>query len=89
MLTTSECVRQVFQFNGRDTVSIKNFYAEDYSKVIRSCGDYTVDGGPRNVIIEGGPAQDGGVLYSIDTHYSETCKIIDSCQSNKKSGGRY
>ena len=60
---------KIFQFNGRGTVSIKNFYAEDYGKVIRSCGDCTANGGPRNVIIDGVTAKDGGPLCGINSNY--------------------
>lgn len=80
---------KIFQFNGRGTVHIKNFFAEDYGKVIRSCGDCTANGGPRNIIVEGVTAIDGGVLCGINTNYGDTCKIINSCQSNNKSCDRY
>lgn len=60
---------KIFQFNGRGTVSIKDFYAEDYGKVIRSCGDCTANGGPRNVIIDGVVAKDGGPLCGINSNY--------------------
>ena len=60
---------KIFQFNGRGTVSIKDFYAEDYGKVIRSCGDCTGNGGPRHVIIDGVVAVDGGPLCGINSNY--------------------
>jgi hypothetical protein len=80
---------KIFQFNGRGTVSIKNFYAEDYGKVIRSCGDCTANGGPRNIVIEGVTAVDGGVLCGINSNYGDTCKIVNSCQDGGKSCDRY
>ncbi|KAL3426739.1 pectate lyase [Phlyctema vagabunda] len=80
---------KIFQFNGRGTVSIKDFYANDYGKVIRSCGDCTGNGGPRNVIIDGVVAKDGGVLCGINTNFGDTCKISNSCQDNNKSCDRY
>ncbi|KAF1359311.1 pectate lyase [Lizonia empirigonia] len=67
---------KIFQFNGRGTVSIKNFYAEDYRK-------------PRNIIIDGVTAKDGGVLCGINTNYGDTCKIVNSCQNNNKSCDSY
>ncbi|KAK2758043.1 hypothetical protein FQN54_004449 [Arachnomyces sp. PD_36] len=60
---------KIFQFNGRGTVSITDFYAEDYGKVLRSCGDCTDNGGPRNVIIDGVIATDGGPLCGINTNF--------------------
>lgn len=63
---------KIFQFNGRGTVSIKNFYAEDYGKIVRSCGDCTANGGPRNIIIDGVTAKDGGVLCGINTNFGGT-----------------
>ncbi|PSN73771.1 pectate lyase [Corynespora cassiicola Philippines] len=80
---------KIFQFNGRGTVSIKNFYAEDYGKIVRSCGDCTANGGPRNIIIDGVTAKDGGVLCGINTNFGDTCKITNSCQDSGKSCDRY
>ncbi|KAH7074232.1 pectate lyase [Paraphoma chrysanthemicola] len=80
---------KIFQFNGRGTVSIKNFYAADYGKVIRSCGDCTANGGPRNILIDGVTAVNGGVLCGINSNYGDTCKITNSCQNKSKSCDRY
>ncbi|KAH7397393.1 pectate lyase [Pyrenochaeta sp. MPI-SDFR-AT-0127] len=80
---------KIFQFNGRGTVSIKDFFASDYGKVIRSCGDCTGNGGPRNILIDGVVAKSGGVLCGINTNYKDTCKITNSCQNNNKSCDRY
>ncbi|KAF4548256.1 Pectate lyase-like protein 8 [Elsinoe fawcettii] len=80
---------KIFQFNGRGTVSIKNFYAEDYGKVLRSCGDCTANGGPRNVIIENVVAKDGGPLCGINSNFGDTCRISNSCQDSGKSCDRY
>ncbi|EAQ91474.1 hypothetical protein CHGG_03409 [Chaetomium globosum CBS 148.51] len=80
---------KVFQFNGRGTVSIKDFYAEDYGKVMRSCGDCTANGGPRHVVIDGVIAKDGGPLCGINSNFGDTCKISNSCQTDGKSCDRY
>ncbi|KAK2736618.1 hypothetical protein FQN55_001564 [Onygenales sp. PD_40] len=80
---------KIFQFNGRGTVSIEGFYAEDYGKVIRSCGDCTGNGGPRNVIIDNVIAVDGGVLCGINSNYGDTCRISNSCQDSGKDCDRY
>jgi len=43
---------KIIQFNGRGTVQVKNFFASDYGKVARSCGNCSGNGGPRNFISE-------------------------------------
>ncbi|KAM5344497.1 hypothetical protein ACJ41O_013033 [Fusarium nematophilum] len=80
---------KIVQFNGRGTVRIKDFYAEDYGKVVRSCGNCKDNGGPRNIVIENSIAVDGGVLCGINTNYGDTCKISNSCQDNGKYCDRY
>ncbi|KAK6538615.1 hypothetical protein TWF694_010193 [Orbilia ellipsospora] len=80
---------KIVQFNGRGTVSIKNFYANDYGKVVRSCGNCSGNGGPRNIIIDNVVAVDGGVLCGINTNYGDTCKITNSCQDDGKYCDRY
>lgn len=80
---------KVFQFNGRGTVNISGFYAKDYGKVSRSCGDCTNNGGPRHFVIDNVTAVDGGPLCGINTNYGDTCRISNSCQSNKKDCDRY
>ncbi|KAJ9414373.1 pectate lyase-domain-containing protein, partial [Fusarium oxysporum] len=80
---------KIVQFNGRGTVQIKDFYAEDYGKLVRSCGNCKDNGGPRNVVISGSVAVDGGVLCGINTNYGDTCKITSSCQNKGKYCDRY
>ncbi|KAK6531852.1 hypothetical protein TWF694_003017 [Orbilia ellipsospora] len=80
---------KIVQFNGRGTISIKNFYANDYGKVVRSCGNCSGNGGPRNIIIDNVCAIDGGVLCGINTNYGDTCKITNSAQDDGKYCDRY
>ncbi|RYP48624.1 hypothetical protein DL768_005515 [Monosporascus sp. mg162] len=80
---------KVFQFNGRGTVVISDFYANDYGKVVRSCGNCDDNGGPRNVVIEDSMAVDGGVLCGINTNYGDTCQISNTCQNDGKSCDMY
>lgn len=80
---------KIIQFNGRGTVQIKNFYTQDYGKVVRSCGNCSGNGGPRNVVIDNSIAVDGGVLCGINTNYGDTCIISNSCQDSGKSCDRY
>ncbi|ROW02494.1 hypothetical protein VMCG_06048 [Cytospora schulzeri] len=80
---------KIIQFNGFGTVQVKNFYANDYGKVVRSCGNCSNNGGARHIIIDGVVAVDGGVLCGINTNYGDTCSITDSCQDDGKSCARY
>jgi hypothetical protein len=82
---------KVVQFNGRGTVQIKDFFASDYGKLVRSCGNCKDNGGPRNVIIDGVVAKDGGVLCGINTNkgYEDTCKVSNTCQNKNKICDRY
>ncbi|KAF2866673.1 pectate lyase [Massariosphaeria phaeospora] len=80
---------KIFQFNGRGTVAVTDFYAEDYGKLVRSCGDCGANGGPRHVVVEGVVAKQGGVLCGINSNYEDTCTITGSCQNSGKSCDRY
>ncbi|CAG9988919.1 unnamed protein product [Clonostachys byssicola] len=80
---------KIIQFNGRGTVQIQNFYANDYGKVVRSCGNCSNNGGPRNIIMNNVVAVDGGVLCGINTNYGDTCVMTNCCQDDGKSCDRY
>ncbi|KAK7214464.1 hypothetical protein V2G26_002467 [Clonostachys chloroleuca] len=80
---------KIIQFNGRGTVQIQKFYANDYGKVVRSCGNCSNNGGPRNIIMNNVVAVDGGVLCGINTNYGDTCVMTNCCQDDGKSCDRY
>ncbi|KAH8680455.1 pectate lyase-domain-containing protein [Ilyonectria robusta] len=80
---------KIIQFNGRGTVQITNFYANDYGKVVRSCGNCSGNGGPRNIIMTNVIAVDGGVLCGINTNYGDTCTMTNCCQDDGKTCDRY
>ncbi|CCF47186.1 pectate lyase [Colletotrichum higginsianum] len=80
---------KIIQFNGFGTVNINNFYANDYGKVVRSCGNCSGNGKARNVIINNMVATDGGVLCGINTNYGDTCWVTNSCQDSNKICDRY
>lgn len=75
---------KIFQFNGKGTLSISGFYAKDYGKLVRSCGNCKNNTGPRNVNINNVQAVNGGVLCGINTNYGDTCRISSSCASKNK-----
>ncbi|KXJ97348.1 pectate lyase [Microdochium bolleyi] len=80
---------KIVQFNGFGTVQIKDFFASDYGKLVRSCGNCKENGGARHVILNGVVAKNGGVLCGINTNYGDTCTINNSCQNNGKNCDRY
>lgn len=80
---------KIIQMNGIVTLTLENFYAEDYGKVVRSCGNCDGNGGPRNIIIDNVVAVDGGVLCGINTNYGDTCFITNSCVDSGKSCDRF
>ncbi|POS71424.1 hypothetical protein DHEL01_v210186 [Diaporthe helianthi] len=71
---------KIVQFNGRGTVHITNFYADGYGKLARSCGNCKANGGPREFIIEGVQAVNGGGLCGVNSNFGDKCTIINSCQ---------
>lgn len=80
---------KIIQFNGRGTVAVKNFFASDYGKVARSCGNCSNNGGPRNFVLDNVRAVNGGVLCGINTNYGDTCRVTNSCQNAAKYCDRY
>ncbi|KAF2643650.1 pectate lyase F [Massarina eburnea CBS 473.64] len=69
---------KIVQHNGCGTVNIINFYANDYGKLYRSCGNCSKQC-KRNVYIEGVEARDGGELAGINSNYGDTATIKDAC----------
>lgn len=69
----------MFQHNGFGTLSIKNFFANNFGKLYRSCGNCSNNGGARHVIVDNVVAKDGDVLVGINTNYGDTAKISNSC----------
>jgi pectate lyase len=81
---------KIIQINGIDvTVTVENWYAEDFGKVARSCGNCSGNGGPRHIIMKNVLAVDGGVLCGINTNYGDTCVISGSCHSDGKDCDLY
>jgi pectate lyase len=80
---------KIVQFNGYGNVSIVNFYASDYGKLVRSCGNCRGNGAPRNIIVENVVAVSGGVLCGININFGDTCNITKSCQDRGRSCDRF
>ncbi|KEY73911.1 hypothetical protein S7711_07755 [Stachybotrys chartarum IBT 7711] len=77
---------KVIQHNGCGHVNIINFYANDYGKVYRSCGNCSGNCA-RTVHMEGTTAVDGGELMGINPNlgdkatYSNNCFPKTQCQA--------
>ncbi|KAK7714834.1 hypothetical protein SLS63_011569 [Diaporthe eres] len=69
---------KIVQHNGCGTVNIINFYANDYGKVYRSCGNCSSQC-KRNVYIEGTTARNGGEVCGINSNYGDTCTLKNVC----------
>ncbi|KAG8764756.1 hypothetical protein FRC15_007439, partial [Serendipita sp. 397] len=69
---------KVVQHNGCGTVNIINFYANDYGKLYRSCGNCSSQC-KRNVYIDGVEARNGGPLAGINSNYGDTATIRNAC----------
>jgi hypothetical protein len=66
---------KVIQHNGCGHVNIVNFYANDYGKVYRSCGN-CADNCARTVHMEGTTAVDGGELIGINTNLGDEVRLL-------------
>ncbi|CAH0050808.1 unnamed protein product [Clonostachys solani] len=69
---------KIVQHNGCGTVNIINFYANDYGKVYRSCGNCSSQC-KRNVYIEGVTAYNGGEVAGINLNYGDTATLKNVC----------
>lgn len=65
---------KVFQHNGPGTMRITNFYAEDFGKLYRSCGNCK-EQHERHVEMSGIDAIKGKVLAGINANYGDTAKF--------------
>ncbi|KAF4982356.1 hypothetical protein FZEAL_2008 [Fusarium zealandicum] len=80
---------KILQFNGGGTLDVNDFYAENYGKIVRSCGNCPNNGDPRIINMNGVVAKNGGVLCGVNDNYGDVCTISDSCQNKGKSCQAY
>ncbi|KAF1967984.1 pectate lyase [Bimuria novae-zelandiae CBS 107.79] len=80
---------KIIQFNGFGTVNVKNFYAQDYGKVSRSCGNCSNNGGARHLIFDNVIARNGGAICGINGNYGDSCTITNTCQNSGKNCDNY
>lgn len=74
---------KVLQHNGGGTLSISNFYVQDFAKLYRSCGNCKTQY-KRTVIIDGVLADTGKSLVGINSNYGDTARITNSCLKGVK-----
>ena len=74
---------KVIQHNGGGTVSISDFYVEDFGKLHRSCGNCD-DMFERHLILGGVLADSGKTLVGINSNYGDTATITNSCLTGVK-----
>ncbi|KAM9883568.1 pectate lyase F [Verticillium dahliae] len=75
---------KIVQHNGCGTVNIINFYAEDYGKVYRSCGNCSSQC-KRNVYVEGVTAYNGGEIVGINEAFGDTATLRNVCTDAKEA----
>ncbi|KAF5650207.1 pectate lyase [Fusarium tjaetaba] len=69
---------KIIQHNGCGHVNIINFYANDYGKVYRSCGNCKGNC-RRSVHMEGTTAVNGGELMGINTNLGDKATYSNNC----------
>ncbi|KAF4973860.1 hypothetical protein FZEAL_9178 [Fusarium zealandicum] len=75
---------KIVQHNGCGKVNIINFYAEDYGKVYRSCGNCSKQC-KRSVYIEGVTARKGGEVVGINKNYGDVATLKNVCTDAKNA----
>ncbi|KKA30830.1 hypothetical protein TD95_004663 [Thielaviopsis punctulata] len=73
---------KIIQHNGCGHANIINFYANDYGKVYRSCGNCK-NNCKRTVHMQGVTAINGGELMGINTNYGDEATYSGNCFDTK------
>ncbi|KAF6757061.1 pectate lyase C [Ephemerocybe angulata] len=66
---------KIVQHNGAGTVIINSFYAENFGKLYRSCGNCKTTQYTRHVEVNDSWAVSGSALVGINSNYGDTAKI--------------
>ncbi|KAK6216344.1 hypothetical protein LQW54_003547 [Pestalotiopsis sp. IQ-011] len=67
---------KIVQHNGCGTVNIINFYAEDYGKLCRSCGNHAVQ---EKRLRRGYHSRNGGEVVGINSNYGDAATLKNVC----------
>jgi len=65
---------KIFQHNGPGTMNIRNFCAESFGKLYRSCGNCSTQY-KRSVVIDNVIARSGKVIAGINVNYGDTARF--------------
>ncbi|KAG8975461.1 hypothetical protein FRB90_009525, partial [Tulasnella sp. 427] len=73
---------KIVQHNGAGTVSISKFYASDFGKLYRSCGNCSKSY-ERHVIIDSVAMNSGSAGAGVNENFGDTATITNVCTSGK------
>jgi hypothetical protein len=65
---------KIFQHNGAGTLTIRNFQAEDFGKLVRSCGNCSTQY-QRDIVVQNVVLTDGDAVVGINTNYGDTARF--------------
>ncbi|CCA74755.1 probable pectate lyase [Serendipita indica DSM 11827] len=74
---------KIFQHNGGGTVSISNFYASDFGKLYRGCGNCS-QSYRRNVIVNNARLEGGSSRVGINTNWGDTARFTNVCSTGSR-----
>ncbi|KAG9042841.1 hypothetical protein FS837_010314 [Tulasnella sp. UAMH 9824] len=75
---------KIVQHNGYGTVMIKNFYANDFGRLYRSCG--TCSGSyPRHVYVDSVALINGTFGVAVNENWGDTATLTNVCTNGKPS----
>ncbi|KAG8945357.1 hypothetical protein FRC04_000892 [Tulasnella sp. 424] len=75
---------KIVQHNGAGTVQIKNFYANDFGKLYRSCGNCSKSY-ERHVIVDNVAMIGGSTGVGINENFGDTATLTNICTNGKPS----
>ncbi|KAG8818562.1 hypothetical protein FRC18_012426 [Serendipita sp. 400] len=73
---------KIFQHNGAGTVSVSNFYAIDFGKLYRPCGNCSTLY-KRNVILNNVKLVAGDSGVGVNTNFGGTARLTNVCSTGK------
>ena len=65
---------KIFQHNGAGTLTIQNFQASDFGKLVRSCGNCSTQH-QRDIVINNVTLTDGDTVAGINVNYGDTARF--------------
>ncbi|KAF8245448.1 pectate lyase, partial [Wilcoxina mikolae CBS 423.85] len=75
---------KIIQFNGGGTVVVDGFYAYNFGKLVRSCGNCLAQVHNRHIVIKNVIGKNGKWLAAANENYGDTVDIQSACLVNVK-----